>query len=169
MLFLVSSLIIFWLYAFLIPTPRLYISSDASIQNGVSDSESNVVIKEALKIAKIENKGKYYYFDLKLESKRNSAIFLHSMLTLISILLVFLLFHKKTHIFFPLITSVLVAYVSNIVLWIFTNTIDKSIYLDIQGFRSSYFNLRYIQLISIFLFLEFLVLLFGTWYRFPKR
>jgi inner membrane protein involved in colicin E2 resistance len=161
MIFLLSTYLFFWLYIFLIPSPKLII--DTAITAPANTYEEQTLNK-AINLVKNDNKENLYYFEKNIESKKSDATFLYGLVAFALIFFIIVILHWKSHIMFPLIASALASLLLVSVLWMFTDTIDKSLYIDIQNTRAAYKGFRALEYVGIFLFLDVFCIIFGIWY-----
>jgi hypothetical protein len=164
-LFLLTTYIFFWSMIFLIPSPKLYITEDITVtsESGVVNSQAKAVIERI----KSDNKKTIYYFDTQINSKKSNALFIYSLLAFLMLLFVVIFFHKKSYVVFPLIASVIAALLACCMLWLFTNTIATDVYIDLQDIRTTYGGIKSLQFLSPFIFMEVVILAFGSWYQIP--
>lgn len=166
MLFLLTTFILFWSYLLIVPIPRLEVNNNADTTH-ITNTPASAFIR-ALRVIKDENKSIFYSFEENLDEKRDSAVFLYALLTFGFIFIFTILFHWKGYILFPLILASIVCLVMCSLLWYFTNSIDKSIYLDIQKTIDSYRGLKLFRFLGIYLFVELFIIVFGAWYNIPE-
>jgi len=160
-LFLISLFVLFWTYIFLIPTPKLELRREIP---DVTNTYSEQAVIQALQYVRSDDKSNLYTFETNLENKRSNVSFVYALLASGLIFLTILLFHWRSYIVFPLVASVIVVTIICMSLWMGTNTISKSIYLDLQDLRSGYEGLKALQFLSMFFAIEMLVIIFGAWY-----
>jgi hypothetical protein len=165
-IFLLNLFIFFWLYIFLIPAPRVQ-TADKIIENPTLTRF--LELTKTLDIVK-ENPGeKIHYLDLDIQEKKYNAVFLYCLLTFVTILIVTIFFHKRSYVIFPMIASIVFSLIACSVLWLFTTSISKNVYLDIQATRDQYLGVvNIVKFLGIFLFVDLFVIIFGFWYDFPE-
>ncbi len=167
-MFLLTTFILFWGYVFLIPTPGLETSEEA-LQR-IDDTGTNVnAFINALGVVKSVDKENVYVFEENLDIKRDNAIFLYVFVAFLTILILAILFHRRNYMLFPMIASVITALVFVVLIWLFTNSIATSIYLDLQELRTNYEGLKSLLFLWPFLFLWLFMIVFGLWYRMPRE
>lgn len=169
-IFLLTSYLLFFLYCFLIPAPALSLteklipsaSTPTTQETKINETINNIGL---IKNAPLEN---IYYFPLDLQAKKYDAIFLYVILTFIILIVLTIIFHKKTHVLFPIICSIIGILLVYSSLWEFTYTIPMSLYLDIEQIRFGLSNITYLlKIVGPFIFLEIILIMIGYWYKFP--
>ena len=165
-IFFLNLFIFFWLYVFLIPTPRVQ-TSDKIMENPTLTRFFELT--KTLNIVKENPDEKIHYFDLDIQEKKYNAVFLYCLLTFVTILVCTILFHKRSYVIFPMIASIIFALIACSILWLFTTSISKNIYLDIQAMRDQYSGfVNIIKFIGIFLFVHLFIIIFGFCYDFAE-
>lgn len=148
-----------------VPTPRLYITDD--IKTIAQTDESDQSFMNALNTIKGQDKKSIYYFDDKLNEKRFGAILIYTFFAFGAILLAVILFHNKSYIVLPMITSIVLTLIICSSIWLFTNTLNPSIYFDLLNMRQTFGGMKAFQFLSVYIFIEAFVLAFGIWYKIP--
>jgi len=168
---LLTMMLFFWLFVFLIPTPKLLVTSDL-VQITDNDAMQEAKLNDTLKtlaLIKDKNTDKILYFEPSLESKKMTAIFLYGALAFGIMFLMIILFHSKTHVIFPMVTSLILVFIACALLWLFTNSISKDIYLDIENVRNSFSDhMNILKFFGVLGFLQVIAIIFGCWYEFPE-
>lgn len=157
----------FWIYIFLVPAPKLYLSSNEYSE--LYGDTNNTLTRRMIEISKIDEKKSFYHFDPEINKKKTRPIIYYTILSMIFIVLLSVVITPRPHVGFPLIIAILITYLLTTGLWIWTNTISKNIYLDIQSIRNIYFNIKSLQLLSTFAFIEIIIILLGLWFKFETK
>ena len=100
-----------------------------------------------------------------LDKKRGSALFLATLITFAVIFFEIILFHKKSHVLFPLIASTIVSYIGFSILWVGNGSIPKETYLNLMNIKQNFAGIKAIQFLGQYLAIFLLVLVFGNWYK----
>jgi hypothetical protein len=163
--FLLSAYIFFWSSVFIVPTPEVYTIAEITAADTTSSRFDQRTYDTAIKES---NKGKdenTLITDVRSEEKRSSALFLVSIVIFFSIFFQIILFHKKSHILFPMIAGSILAYIGYSTIWMLTNTWPKEIYLDLFQTREIFQGIKAFQFLGGYIFVYVLIIVFGNWYK----
>jgi len=165
MVFFLSLYIFFWALVFVIPTPKNYRIGDI-----LSDQESSKLVDTntytlAVEKAKKNNDDNIYIFEASTENKRNEALFLASILTFIIIFFQIIIFHKISHISFPMVAATVIAYLLYSLTWLFMSTLPSNLYIDISSIREQYKGFFALQFLGLYLIVFLIVLVIGNLYK----
>lgn len=165
MVFFLSTYIFFWSLVFLVPTPVIYRIGDILKDQEAIKSVSDETLAKAVSESKRTNNDDTIIFDANVESKRSSALFLISIITFVIIFFQIIIFNKKSHILFPMVTATVVAYIFYSCIWQFMNSMPKALYVDLYLTRIQNEGLKAIQFLGVYIVIFGLILIFGNWSR----
>lgn len=165
MVFFLSAYIFIWTLVFIIPTPTVYrigdILKDQTSMQSVDEKTLNLAIDES----KRTNDDNTIIFASDTIQKRGSALFLVSIVTFVIIFFQIIVFHKRSHILFPMVAATIFAYIAYSSIWQFLNSFSKNLYLDLYMTRIQHEGILAIQFLGIYLVIFGLILVFGNWSR----
>ncbi len=146
--------------------PRIY-STELILNNSDEYALNLGVNREEAEQA--YTKGEKYIFSQDIKTKSQSVILLTTILSCISIILVIILFYKKSYLTFPMITAIVSAVCVYVILWIFPYTLPPSIYFDIAKIvenNPGIFSLRHT---GLYITLLVIIIIFTNWYKLHER
>lgn len=165
MVFFLSTYIFLWTLVFIVPTPTTYRIGDILKDQQSIKSVSDETLEKAVSESKRTNNDDSIIFDANVEAKKSSALFLVSIVVFVIVFFQIVIFHKRSHILFPMVAATIVAYILYSSIWQFMNSMPKPLYLDLYLTRLQNEGLKGIQFLGIYLVIFVLILIFGNWYR----
>jgi hypothetical protein len=170
-IFLLTTFIVFGVLLRFIPTPKILVTSEL-VEITENSREETIRLNqtiESLRLIKDKKVDQVVYFEPGLENKRGNAILLYGLISLAIFLIMVILFHYRSYVLFPMITSLLICFAALACLWLFTTVFGSAIYIDLQSLRESFLDLQtFAKYLGVFLLLEIIVVIFGFWYEFPE-
>lgn len=168
-IYLLFVQIFFWTLIFILGTPKIYNVEDTINASEEFISKEKLSREVALQEFQKGNEGEKYIFAQNIRAKADSAFYLSALITFISIFFGVIIFHKKSFVIFPIVTALVISFILYSSIWVFTNIIPKTIYLDFLEIQESYPGILALKFLGIYIAIFCLLLVFGHWYRLHEK
>lgn len=167
--FILFVQIYWWSLIFVLGIPKLYKVEDIVNNNEEYAKNLGVSREDAIKEFSKGSSGEKYIFEINKNIKADSVFVLASLMTFLCIFLGVVIFYKRSYLIFPLITAIVFSFVLYMSLWIFSESIPKTIYLDIFRILNNYPGILALKFIGTYVAIFCLILMFSNWYRLHEK